>query len=552
MSSSRALGKISVRVLLPAAGIPHPVAFPDVIITQYTKLPDHRPPLRRDKPVRISLPNAHPRLIYPAEDRSFTFIPRALRPNQQQAHQQQQHHHQQRGARGAKPSSRLGSFGGWSRRTSVYGGSFHGSAYSPSVGMSRRSSMAAHDAREMFSPTGSNAPRLSAGSAADLTKPVVRLPPGQQLPPSLASSSAVYDQAAQQNGALQSTFVASTIPQNAAPQSSASADQQAAPMATATPPVITPPQAPPAAAATSTNPTATNDAFQQAFHQQVPVSVASALDYAAEHTHSRKASYATSMHGHSTGTPLSQIPERAIHAAPFQPTGAAPPYDGQGYAQYPPPQPQHHMPQQPQQYGMPPQHHFGGMPHHQQQPQQVPYYYPQQPFQSVGSSGVASSNMAPASASMPPAVSSSAAAANAPPAVVSSSQAPSAMAPSFVPGAPAVASGSSLPLQSQHDMASAPSGMQRPSNFAQPLQHEYNGMVYYFDASAAPPMYPPAAAAINPYAAAAGPMPYGNHQGGGPMMPMYAPQPGMGIESWPAQGGYAPPPPPQGIMYYGH
>jgi hypothetical protein len=54
-------------------------------------------------------------------------------------------------------------------------------------------------------------------------------------------------------------------------------------------------------------------AFHQAFHQQVPLQMSNGLSH---ETHSRQASYPSQ---HSTGTPLSQIPERAIHAAPFQP-----------------------------------------------------------------------------------------------------------------------------------------------------------------------------------------------------------------------------------------
>ncbi|KAK7750916.1 hypothetical protein SLS62_007179 [Diatrype stigma] len=66
--------------------------------------------------------------------------------------------------------------------------------------------------------------------------------------------------------------------------------------------------------------------YQQAFHQQVPVQVSNGLG---QDAHARHSSYASQ---HSTGTPLSQIPERAIHAAPFQPQPAQ--YPQQPY--YPP------------------------------------------------------------------------------------------------------------------------------------------------------------------------------------------------------------------------
>ena len=117
----------------------------------YTLLPQHRPPLRRDKPVRISIPDEHPRYIFPSTERSFIFIPRAMRPNQQQFR-----------GRGR------GSFGG-SRRTSMYGGS----VYTPSIGMSRRPSIAASATGSgIQTPTGMQMPQYPMG----MQKPVVRMP----------------------------------------------------------------------------------------------------------------------------------------------------------------------------------------------------------------------------------------------------------------------------------------------------------------------------------------------------------------------------------------
>ena len=77
MATEKVLGTVQIRVYIPS--VKEPVLFPGITIKQYTKLPDHRPPLRRDKPVRISLPNLPPRFRFPAEDRSFIFIPRASR-----------------------------------------------------------------------------------------------------------------------------------------------------------------------------------------------------------------------------------------------------------------------------------------------------------------------------------------------------------------------------------------------------------------------------------------------------------------------------------------
>jgi len=122
-----------------------------MIKKHYTLLPQHRPPLRRDKPVRISLPNEHPRYIFPSTERSFIFIPRAMRPNQQQFR-----------GRGR------GSFSG-SRRTSIYGGSM----YTPSIGMSRRPSIAASATGSgMHTPTGMPMTQYP----MSMQKPVVRMP----------------------------------------------------------------------------------------------------------------------------------------------------------------------------------------------------------------------------------------------------------------------------------------------------------------------------------------------------------------------------------------
>jgi hypothetical protein len=74
--------------------------------------------------------------------------------------------------------------------------------------------------------------------------------------------------------------------------------------------------------------------YQQAFHQQYPPQVTNG--FGAE-LHARHPSYPSQ---HSTGTPLSQIPERAIHAAPFQPNAFQQQqgYYGQPYSMVPPQQ----------------------------------------------------------------------------------------------------------------------------------------------------------------------------------------------------------------------
>lgn len=315
LSTEKHIGNVQVRVFVPY--MKTPIVKQGVPVKQYTKLPDHRPPLRRDKPVRISLPNRQPRYIYPAVDRSFIFIPRAMRPGSQ------------RGGRG-KPRSVFGSVGGFSRRTSVFGGSYYGSMYSPSVAMSRRSSIGPD--RDMFSPTGSVISR--AAVPVELSRPVVRLPPAQvqmgapmeqfgqypRGPPSEASISGLpppYSHPLPQKPTFQENLPADIPMHQPRPQKNISiADIDSPTLA----------QGP--------------QAFQQAFHHQVPVQIASG--YPPRESHSRQPSYPTH---HSTGTPLSQIPERAIHAAPFQPH-----VYGQPQPQ-PPYYPQHPYPAQAQQPG---------------------------------------------------------------------------------------------------------------------------------------------------------------------------------------------------------
>lgn len=318
LSTEKHIGNVQIRVYLPQ--LKQPIVFSAMPVMQYTKLPDHRPPLRRDKPVRISLPNYPPRYIFPATDRSFIFIPRALRPNNQQR------------IRG-KPRSGFGSMGGFSRRTSVYGGSYYnGSQYSPSVALSRRSSIAPDMGRDyIVSPTGSAISRPP--MAMDASRPVVRLPPRAE-PQGLAASIHAAAPAVGQTGIYEDVQGQTHhLPQKAVHQESQATSipmHQPRPQKTVSLENIE-------------SPTMLQNAqsYQQAFHHQVPVQISNGFN---NDPHSRHGSFAR----HSTGTPLSQIPERAIHAAPFQPTHFSqqqayyPPYQmvppPQGYY-YPPPNP---------------------------------------------------------------------------------------------------------------------------------------------------------------------------------------------------------------------
>ncbi|KFY91709.1 hypothetical protein V500_04503 [Pseudogymnoascus sp. VKM F-4518 (FW-2643)] len=341
LSTTKLIGNVQVRVLLP--GMEKALSLPAIALHQYTRLPDHRPPLRRDKPVRISLPDTPPRYIFPAVERSFIFIPRAMRPNQQGF-----------GSRSNR-GRQLGSVGGFSRRTSVYGGSVYGSVYTPSVAMSRRSSVAHEIPRDgIISPMGSTMSRPPV--PLDSTRPVVRLPPSMaqaQAPitteiqqvqePGVVLPAVSQPYPLPQKPTFRENRPNSVPMQHPRPQKTVSVDNIESPAAMQ----FNPPQQ-----------------YQQLFQHQVPTQ-ANGHPYGQEaqiHPHSRNASYQGS-----TGTPLSQIPERAIHAQPFQPTT---------YQQ--------------QQGFYPPQY--------QVMPQQQGYYYPQQ--YNTGMSAQAP-NFAPSAAQQP-------------------------------------------------------------------------------------------------------------------------------------------------------
>ena len=265
-----------------------PIVFSAVPVNQHTRLPHHRPPLRRDKPVRISLPDCPPRYIFPAMDRSFIFIPRALRPNQQ-------------GFGRGRGRGSFSVYGGFtSRRTSAYGGS----NYSPSVAMSRRSSQARENPRDgLASPSGSVLSRNQNG-ILDSGKPVVRLPPsadqGQFSIPNGPSPIVNLPQAQ------------SYLP----PQNPPSMEGRPSPL-----PMHQPRPQKTVSVADIESPATMNfnppqQQMQQPFHQQVPIQV-NGQSYPQElnlFPHSRHPS-----HPSQRGTPLSQIPERVIHAQPFQP-----------------------------------------------------------------------------------------------------------------------------------------------------------------------------------------------------------------------------------------
>lgn len=371
LSVTKHIGNVQVRVYLST--MDKPLVFSGIAVKQYTRLPDHRPPLRRDKPVRISLPDNSPRYIFPAIDRSFIFIPRAMRPNQQGF-----------GGRG-RGRSVMGSIGGYSRRTSIFGGSIYGSGYSPSVAMSRRSSLAREVNRDaLVSPTGSTMSRQHMSMDPSRPTPVVKLPPPSHSaqPHDIQLGVDVYPlDASQQPTAIDDFPRPQTYP---LPQKPTFRENRPNPIPMHQP---RPQKAVSVAdiespATLSFNPP---QQYQQPFHQQVPLQVNGNSYQHDGMLHSRNPSYPSQA---STGTPLSQIPERAIHAQPFLPN----PYQQQPQNYYS--QPPYQVMPPPQGYYYPPNYNQpGAAPSFASQPpQQQPPSYPQpgqQPDNGGSQGGVA-------------------------------------------------------------------------------------------------------------------------------------------------------------------
>lgn len=285
-SSTTKIGNVQIRVFL--GGLSDPIVFSAVPVNQHTRLPHHRPPLRRDKPVRISLPEMPIRYIFPATERSFIFIPRALRPNQQ----------------GFGRIRGRGSFGGGysafgglsSRRTSAYAGS----AYSPSIALSRRSSLARKVSAEGVG--------FVAGASQTKMAPVVRLPPAAEQTSTLNQSGVTL--APTVNLPQPSAYPLPQKPTFRENRPTALPMQHPKPQRTLQVADIDSP------ATLEFNPPQQQQ--QLPFHQQVPAQIAgqSYQSDPSQYPHSRHPSHPSQA---SASTPLPQIPERAIHAQPFQP-----------------------------------------------------------------------------------------------------------------------------------------------------------------------------------------------------------------------------------------
>lgn len=293
-STSILLGKVPVIIHLP--GMAEKMTVLDVAKKRHTLLPQHRPPLRRDKPVRVSLPDQQPRYIFPSTERSFIFIPRALRPNQRGFGRG-------RGRSSFDPSC----------RTSMYGGS----AYTPSVAMSRRSSVGTMLPGDPVRSPGGSALPLPPSHVAQPVKPVVRFPPAARpsewLPSpgtqsmTAAPSTAISVQPVRQSHDRKEQVSDVLTMHQPQPQKAVSVADIESP------------------ARFHFHPPAQQQ--EQPFHQQMPVAASSQMyaDNGSGHNgHVRRTSHLS----RPSGSPLSQIPERAIYAQPFQPIAVPGPAAG--------------------------------------------------------------------------------------------------------------------------------------------------------------------------------------------------------------------------------
>ena len=336
-STTTLVGRVQIRVLL--SGMKAPVAFSEVPWKNYIRLPNHRPPLRRDKPVRVSLPDRPPHYIFPSSDRSFIFIPRQQRPNQ--------HGYQ----RGGSYQRSIGGHGGFSsRRTSMYGGS----VYASSMAGSRRSSMAGISRADAFSPAS-----LGSGMPPP-NRPVVRLPHGAQPFSNVTTPSGPlsgqHTPIGMGMGMGMGTPMIHTypLPQQPIHQGTpTSTMHQPRPQKTIS---VTGIESPALLQQVPSN----EQAPPQPFDSQLPshmVPPPPVYNQQQQPYFEPRQQYAYPQQPQQNGTPLSGIPEQGMHAPPFQPQQPPMPYGQQGYyPQYPPPQQQGYY------YSPPGPEGYGGMP----------------------------------------------------------------------------------------------------------------------------------------------------------------------------------------------
>lgn len=328
------VAKGQARVFLP--GMKTAKMGSELSIKKYIRLPNHRPPLRRDKPVRVFIPGLGPRYIFPSMERSFIFIPRQMRPNQ-------------RGFGSSNYHRNTGGYGYSSRRTSMYGGSM----YSASVAPSRRSSIARDNT---FSPVS------FASGFGGQARPVVRLPYNGQVLSTGTSPAGPLSGHQTPTGQVLHTY---PLPQNAPLFNT--------PMSTVHQPrpqkqfSVTGIESP---AVLHQSRTPTDE--QQPFQNQLPTHMAeqSAGSHQAQVPfYPQQPHYAYQNQSHQAATPLSGIPENAMNSQAFQqPSMYYPQYPPQHGMYYPQPM-QMYMPPS-QGYMAPPQQPLSQPQHDQTQAQE--------------------------------------------------------------------------------------------------------------------------------------------------------------------------------------
>lgn len=398
--------------------------------------------------MRISLPERSPRYIFPHPDRSFIFIPRALRPNQQAAYRN-------RGRGG-------GFYHG--RRPSTY--STNSNMYTPVIPVSRRPSFGrAVSRQDVQSPSAMMFPRG--------TVPVVRLPP--PVRPGLSGAGGPPPPPPPQppGGPPPMSVVGPSAPPpgSVPPQLPIPADK---------PPIqMHQPRPQKTVSVADIEPPATThfSTSEQPFHGQIPAVAGPGPvlpEQSGMHPHSRRPSHVSRMSSShlsapTSSTPLSHIPEYAIHAPSFHP-GAA--------SAFPPAQhaPAHQSPY----FFYPPGPIYCPIPNPDFPSAYpsftVPHAHPPMPYP-VPTQQAFPSGSPPA----PPQTG------TASPSAVNQTSAPDPSSHGHVPSrGPTAASGRTV-------------------------AHETNGMVYYYDASQMPPAPPPAPPSsgeyppVSPYGVAAPP-----------------------------------------------
>ncbi|KAJ6258893.1 hypothetical protein Dda_5788 [Drechslerella dactyloides] len=340
-------GNVQIRVSLP--GMKESKVFDDFSVKIYTKLPYHRPPLRRDKPVRISLPEALPRYIYPAISRSFVFIPRAMRPGGSGF---------TRGGivgGGLGPTPRRGSLAGSYRggiqTSSVYGGT---STHAPSVAMSRRSSIHQDFVRPPIS--FGNIPAVNPRGQSPSMRPIVRLPPNAPIMGQRDQVPPPHDGAYAPMSAISADGGLITQPQDNAIIAPALDIQPSEPKSAHREHHVSLPMHQPKPQKTVSvenieTPVQYNFANTN-YPTPGPYSDGIPTPGYVNPQHNRVPSYPSQP----STTPHSQIPDQAVHARPFQPAYPQPGYyyPVPPHAMYPPPPALHPQPPMP--------HHIQGPP----------------------------------------------------------------------------------------------------------------------------------------------------------------------------------------------